>query len=614
MTQHQLETLELRTLRDATLENGILTIVGTDSPDQINVSLNPANQIVVNLNGSESTFDAAQVNTLTIDARAAADTVAVNVNRPATINGGDGDDSLAGGDAVESFTGGQGNDTVDGNRGNDAADLGAGDDLFIWDPGDGSDIVEGQDGADELQFNGSGGDEIFDVSANGQRARFFRNLGNINMDLNDVERIDLAALGGVDSVTVNDTTGTDLTQVNIDLGRDGAGDSISLKGTGGKDQITLAGDATTGVTVSGLPAQVRLTGSELIDSIRVDGRGQSDRIDASALSAGAARLTLIGNTGHDTLLGGAGDDTLVGGAGNDSADGNRGNDTADLDAGNDSFTWDPGDGSDVVNGAAGFDTLLFNGSGNDEIMAATANGARTTFTRNLGNIVMDVDTEKLDVRALGGGDSVTINDLRSTPTSQVFVDGGDGNDSLTGGPRRDALVGGAGEDSLSGNGDIDVLNGGTGASTDDDAQDRVSGGAHNDFAAFGTGDAFDLGAGSDTLSFIGTNKNDSITVDAIGDSGSPTVAFITSLGTKSAAFANGEIIAVNAGSGDDTVVMTFAAGELWRASFNGGSGNDLLVGGRLDDILNGQSGADTLIGADGEDTLDSGSGRNVLVQ
>ena len=38
------------------------------------------------------------------------------------------------------------------------------------------------------------------------------------MDLNDVERIDLNALGGTDTTTVNDLSGTDLVAIDIDLG------------------------------------------------------------------------------------------------------------------------------------------------------------------------------------------------------------------------------------------------------------------------------------------------------------------------------------------------------------------------------------------------------------
>ena len=63
-----------------------------------------------------------------------------------------------------------------------------------------------------MLFNGAHVDENFDVSANGGRARFTRNVGNIVMDLNDVEAIDLNALGGADTITVNDLTGTDVTR------------------------------------------------------------------------------------------------------------------------------------------------------------------------------------------------------------------------------------------------------------------------------------------------------------------------------------------------------------------------------------------------------------------
>ena len=46
---------------------------------------------------------------------------------------------------------------------------------------------------------------------------FFRDIANVTMDLNDVERIDFNALGGADKIVVNDLTGTDVTEVNIDL-------------------------------------------------------------------------------------------------------------------------------------------------------------------------------------------------------------------------------------------------------------------------------------------------------------------------------------------------------------------------------------------------------------
>ena len=104
-----------------------------------------------------------------------------------TLDGGAGNDTITGGDGNDTLLGGDGNDLVTGGRGNDTALLGAGDDTFVWNPGDGSDIVEGQDGNDTLLFNGANVNENIDISANGGRVRFTRDVANITMDLNGVE-------------------------------------------------------------------------------------------------------------------------------------------------------------------------------------------------------------------------------------------------------------------------------------------------------------------------------------------------------------------------------------------------------------------------------------------
>ena len=59
-----------------------------------------------------------------------------------------------------------------------------------------------------------------ETSANGGRVRFTRDIANIVMDLDDVETINANALGGADTLTVNDLSGTDLTRVDADLGAD----------------------------------------------------------------------------------------------------------------------------------------------------------------------------------------------------------------------------------------------------------------------------------------------------------------------------------------------------------------------------------------------------------
>ena len=77
--------------------------------------------------------------------------------------------------------------------------MGAGDDVFVWNPGDDNDTLEGQAGMDTLKFNGANIAEKINISANGGRVLFSRDIANVTMDLNDVESIDFNALGGADT-------------------------------------------------------------------------------------------------------------------------------------------------------------------------------------------------------------------------------------------------------------------------------------------------------------------------------------------------------------------------------------------------------------------------------
>jgi Ca2+-binding RTX toxin-like protein len=194
-----------------------------------------------------------------------------------------------------------------------------------------------------MLFNGANINERFDVSANGGRVRFTRDVANIVMDLNAVEQIDLKALGGTDTLTVNDLSGTDLTQVNADLaatggggGGDGAADTVIDNGTAGDDVVSVAGNSS-GVSVLGLAARTDITNAEPTDALRVNGLAGDDVIEATGLSADALTLTEDGGDGNDTLIGGDGDDTLLGGNGDDVLMGGLG---ADI--------LDGGPGSDVV--------------------------------------------------------------------------------------------------------------------------------------------------------------------------------------------------------------------------------------------------------------------------
>jgi Ca2+-binding RTX toxin-like protein len=249
-----------------------------------------------------------------------------------TIDGGEGNDTITGGDGADSLIGGNGNDVVTGGRGIDVASLGAGDDAFVWNPGDASDVVQGDDGSDTLVFNGANIAEELDVQANGSGATVTRNVGVVTMDLDSVENIHLAALGGADTIRVHDLTGTGVAQVNIDLGVNGAGDgvadSVVIDGTAGEDAITLSlRDGS--LVIDGLAAEIVVSNFEAADSVHVFGLDGDDIIQALFVPAGGPTLTFDGGNGDDVLIGSDGDDVLFGGAGDDVLNGGLGLDQLD---------------------------------------------------------------------------------------------------------------------------------------------------------------------------------------------------------------------------------------------------------------------------------------------
>ncbi len=323
-----------QTIVNATDANDAITAVGTAGSAAIT-----GLAATVNVTHAEAARDALTINALGGDDRVDASTLGADAMK-LTQDGGAGVDTLLGGRGNDVQLGGDGNDALDGNQGNDTALMGAGDDRFTWDPGDGSDTIEGQDGRDAMTFNGANIAEAFDVSANGGRVRFLRNVANITMDLNDVEAIDLNALGGADTVTVNDVSGTDVTAVDADLAAaiggavgDGAADQVVVNATNGDDAIRAAGGAGN-ATVSGLAATVGVTHAEpATDSLAINALAGDDVVEASGVAADAIRFSadggdgadvLIGGSGADTLLGGAGDDVLIGGPGVDVLDGGPG--------------------------------------------------------------------------------------------------------------------------------------------------------------------------------------------------------------------------------------------------------------------------------------------------
>jgi Ca2+-binding RTX toxin-like protein len=295
------------------LKHGVLRVKGTNASDKIALRLQAGNpailQVDVGDDGSaDFNFERNKIAKIAVNAGPGDDLVRIDDSNgpftdsiPTTLDGRAGNDTLGGGFGAESLLGGAGNDAIDGNGGADTALMGAGEDTFVWDPGDGSDVVEGQDGADAMLFNGAGGAEQVDLSANGNRLRFFRTQGTITMDTAGVERVDFNALGGVDLVTVNDLSGTDVTDVRVDLAGtlggasgDGQADRVVVNATEGEDTINVQGDAG-GVKVSGLAATVAILHPEVAnDRLEINTLAGRDAVDSSGLAAGAIQLLVDG--------------------------------------------------------------------------------------------------------------------------------------------------------------------------------------------------------------------------------------------------------------------------------------------------------------------------------
>ena len=459
-----------------------------------------------------------------------------------TIDGGAGNDTIIGSQGADMLIGGDGNDTVTGGRGNDVALLGAGDDTFIWNPGDGSDTVEGQAGTDTLVFNGANVGENIDISANGSRVRLFRDVGNVTMDLNGVEHIQFNALGGADTITVNDLTGTDVKQVNIDLAAT-AGQRPGRRSGGhrdrqrhgrrrhrhGRQQRRLGGRQRAGGEGDDRGRRGRPTTRS-----SVNGLAGNDTIDASGLKAGQVNLTINGGDGDDMITGSEGNDLVIGG---------RGNDVASMGAGDDTFVWNPGDGSDTVEGQAGNDTLLFNGANISENIDISANGTHARLFRDVANITMDLNgVETVDVNALGGADTITVNDLSGTDVKQVNLDlgGADG--------QADTVIINAT------NGD-DVI-----TITNDNGVVTVSGLAT-------------------TVNISGFEANDRIVINGLG--GDDVIE---------ASGLSGMLLTADGGDGDDVLI-----GSAGNDTLLGGAGDDVLIGGPGQDILDGGPGSNVVI-------------------
>lgn len=310
------ETIIIAPGQDATGANQVTVTSGSNAP--VSVGLDSIEQFVVHGGaGDDHLTDFNSIN---------------NTFTHFTLDGGAGDDVIQGGNAAETLIGGSGNDSISSGQGADLVQMGSGNDTFVWNPGDGSDTIDGGTGNDTLQFNGSAVGEKMSVSATGGHVQILRDVGAISLDVTGTEHINIADHRGTDFLTLNDLSGTDVKDVNLDLtpdaGDDPGTETVTMNATAGNDHIFLKGDASD-MKISGLSATAHLLNSSATDSLIIAGGAGDDKIDASALLTGGAKLTLDGGDGNDALIGTGGDDVLLGGAGDDIIVGGGGHDLID---------------------------------------------------------------------------------------------------------------------------------------------------------------------------------------------------------------------------------------------------------------------------------------------
>ncbi|HEV2745764.1 MAG TPA: calcium-binding protein, partial [Allosphingosinicella sp.] len=390
----------------------------------------------------------------------------------------------------------------------------------------------------------------------------------------------------------------------------------------------------------------------------LDGAGGDDAID--------------GGAGTNVLAGGDGDDRITGSGDRDDIDGGAGNDLVILTG---TFGGAIGGG---VHGGSGSDRLVFD----DARFNSMSGGALFSgFEIASGNLIGTGEADQLDLRSLapthlsvvtiaGGGGADTL--YGGSGATDIFIDGGEGNDAIhlvaglgraVGGPGDDAINGGDRDDTILGDlnfqrfelhpaeGGDDVLAGGGGADIlygsggDDDLDggagaddlwgglgaDTLQGGAGSDFlsatvhltnreAPDEDRDTLSGGEGSDSLS---GGYGDTIDGGGIGSDGVDEPDFLNlDLSTAPAGLAidftvltSGGALTIGGATISEIEFLTDLTGSEFDDALVTGDGPRLLHvhAGSGDDRVEGGASQDHLSGGDGDDRLDSFAGPDLLL-
>ncbi len=447
----------------------------------------------------------------------------------------------------------------------------------------------------------------------------------------------------------NLATSSTLKRIQITGAGTGAAKEVILDFTNGLFATGTSSTSTTGIVVdlgavSGNTLGIR--GTAAIDNIAYGSTGVN-------LNNDAFKDINITNVTTNTVYLGDGDDIFTASGG-----------TAIGTAFTTALTVYGGAGKDLFNeGSASTPSETIYGGADIDTVSYALRSAVVTVTVGAGTtndgVSGEADDVKSDVEIVTGGTGADV--LTAAPGVAITLNGGNGNDTLTGDTAADTLNGDAGDDTLLGKAGADILNGGDGNDTFDEEAasnggDTFNGGNGTDTVDYSArtalvhvtmdGVAADDGAAmeadnvkADVENILGSAYDDVITGNALnnrikGNAGNDTLAGGAGDDTfdEGAAASGGDII--TGGLGVDTVdysartaaltvtlnatAVSGATGEndslgLDMENVLGGTLADTITGNALNNELNGGTGNDTLNGMAGDDVLDGGGGSEANV-
>jgi Ca2+-binding RTX toxin-like protein len=304
-----------------------------------------------------------------------------------------------------------------------------------------------------------------------------------------VQTFDAEANAKITSIIINGLNGNDVITIADNM------PAVAINGGAGSDTIygSAKGDSITGGggndLIFGRSGGDVLRGGDGKDTIY--GQGGTDRIYGEAgndaIDGGVQGDRLFGGGNSDTIVGGTEDDFLYGENGNDVLSGAGGKDRMDGGSGADAFYGGEGnDSADYSKAGAGV-VASIDGSPDDGVPGEGDNiiDAENIIGSSFGDALVGSD---LPNSLIGGAGNDTIDGAGGNDT----LEGNNGNDILSGGGGIDSLLGADGNDRFSGGTGQDRLFGAGGDDlfvSNDSETDTVDGGDGNDSV---TGDNADV--------------------------------------------------------------------------------------------------------------------------